>query len=113
MSTYTKVALSGQSAGTSLILSSTGTTIHTAAAGSATAWDEIWLYAANATTSSAQLNLQWGSTSAPQQIICGVSGSSGLLLVAPGLILNNTLAITGYSLPTSAISIFGYVNRIT
>ena len=95
--------------------SSPGTTIHTAVSGTS-GYDEIYLYAANVTGTSATLTIEWGGTTDPDdRIVKGYSipANSALLLIVPGLRLNNGSVVKAYSGTAGAINISGNVNRIT
>ncbi|MHA2404001.1 MAG: hypothetical protein ACXADH_13480 [Candidatus Kariarchaeaceae archaeon] len=114
MTTFTKVILSGSTNGRPINITSTttgGDTVHTA---DSTAIDEVWLYAVNSSISTAKLTIEFGGTTDPDdRIELGVSGESGLVLVAPGLPLTNSLVVTAFSDTTAAINIVGWVNRIS
>lgn len=117
MASYDKKCISGAANGKAVKVAatgSTGTTIHTAPAGT-TSIDEIWLWAVNSSATVPQkLTLEWGETSAPdgnieQTIPC----ESGLVLVVPGLLLQNSLLVTAFSTDANIVTIRGFVNRIT
>lgn len=116
MATFTKVLLSGSTNGKAIKVaatSSTGTTIHTAASGTTTL-DEIWLYAMNTSASGIKLTIEWGETAAPDgNIEITVPGESGLYLIVPGLLLQNSLVVTAFAGSANLITIHGFVNRIT
>ena len=116
MATYTKQKLSGSTNGKGIkvaAVATLGTTIHTAIAG-ATDWDEIWLYAFNSDSASRDLTIEWGGASAPDdQIKCSIPALSGLQLVVPGLLLQNSLVVTAFASLTNVITIHGFVNRIS
>ena len=112
--TFTKYPLSASTNGKGVLVAataSTGTTIHTAVSGTS-AWDEVWLYATNNDTASHNLTLQWGSTSAQDNIQLAVPAQSGMTLVIPGFILQNGLVIYAFSDAANKITIQGYANRI-
>lgn len=114
MATYTKVKLSGSTDGRMIKVAATatlGTTIHTA---HATSLDEIWLYAVNSDTVDRKLTIEYGGATAPDNLIeVTVPAESGLILVCPGLILSNSLAVTAFAATANVIMIGGYVNRIS
>ena len=119
MATYTKVKLSGSTDGRAIKVAATataGTTIH-AGSTTATTYDEIWLYAQNTDTSAVKLTLEWGGTSAPDDLIeLTVPAESGLVLVAPGLIIKGAataLIVRAFAATANVITIHGYVNQIT
>ena len=115
MATYSKRLLSGSTQGKGIKVAATataGTLIHTAVAGTAD-MDEIWVYAYNSHTSAVVLTLEWGGASAPDDnIVLSISSKAGLVLVAPGLLLQNELVLRAFAATTNVITIHGYVNRI-
>ena len=114
MATYTKVILSGSTAGEPIDLSSTSaeTTIHTAANASSTL-DEIWLWAANTTTTNQMLRVQYNSTLATKRAQQTIPAQGGWILVCPGVIMSSGV-ITALSTATASdVHIMGYVNRIS
>ena len=116
MPTLTKRILSGSTTGLSILVAATatpGTLIHTAVAGVAD-MDEIYLYAINTDTVDRKLTLEWGGTTAPNDLIeFTVPGESGLYLIAPGLLLQNGLIVRAFAAAASVVAIHGWVNRIT
>lgn len=119
MASFSKQVLSGSPSAsgkgievTATTMSASATLIHTA---HATALDEIWLYAANQTSTSQTLTIGWGySSDVADTIDIVIPGDAGLILVVPGLILTggNTVRASATNAPDD-ITIFGYVNRIT
>jgi hypothetical protein len=115
MPTFTKTLLSGSTNGASTLIAATsspGTTIHTAQSGTS-GLDEVWLYADNSSTSAVKLTVEFGGTAEKDQIELNIPGESGLVLVVPGLVLNNSLVTRAFAATTNVISISGYVNRIS
>ena len=120
MATFSKVLLSGSTGGRLIKVAATattGTTIH-ATGTSATIEDEIWLYAVNSDTTARKLTIEFGGTTAPDDLIeLTVAAESGLVLVVPGLVLVGTgcaaRTVTAFAATANVISIGGYVNRIT
>lgn len=116
MATFTKTLLSGSTNGKAIKVAATataGTTIHTAVSGTASL-DEVWLYAHNSSASSVKLTLEWGEATAPDgniEINIGADGT-GLVLVAPGILLQNSLVIKAFAGTANVITLTGYVNRI-
>lgn len=116
MATYSKQLLSGSTNGKGILVAATasaGTVIHTAVSGTSSL-DEVWLYAHNTSASSVKLTLEWGGVTAPNdhiEINVGSEGT-GLILVAPGILLQNSLVIRAFAGTASVLNIFGYVNRI-
>lgn len=120
MATFSKQLLSGSTGGRLIKVAATattGTTIH-ATGTSSSIIDEIWLYAVNSDTTNRKLTIEFGGTSAPDDLIeLTVTAESGLVLVVPGLVLAGTgsaaRTVTAFAATANVISIGGYVNRIT
>jgi hypothetical protein len=95
--------------------SSAGTTIHTAASITGdNNYDEIWLWAVNSSATAVKLTVEWGGTTAPDDNIeVTVPPEAGLVIVSPGLILQNGLAVKAFAATTNVILLHGYVNAIT
>lgn len=116
MATYSKRLLSGSTNGKGIKVAATataGTLIHTAVTGTSS-FDEVWLYAHNTSASAVKLTLEWGEATAPDgniEINIGAEGT-GLILIAPGILLQNDLVIRAFAGTANVINIFGYVNRI-
>lgn len=117
MATFTKVLLSGSTNGRGILVAATataGTVVHTAVSGTSSL-DEIWLYAHNTSASAVKLTLEWGGVTAPNdhiEINVGAEGT-GLILVAPGILLQNSLVVRAFAGTANVLNIFGYVNRIS
>jgi len=115
MSTYTKVLLSGSINGKAIKVVATatlGTTIHTATSGTS-AIDEIWLWCQNTTSTAKKLTLEWGEATAPDgNIEVTIPAESGLVLIVPGLLLQNSLVVSAFAETADVLTIHGYVNRI-
>ena len=119
MASYSKLTLSGSTDGRAIKVAATataGTLIHTGST-TATTYDEIWLYAQNTDTTARKLTIEWGGTSAPDDLIeLTVGAESGLVLVAPGLLIkgNSTaLIVRAFAATANVVTIHGYVNRIS
>jgi hypothetical protein len=116
MATYTREFLTGSTNGKAIKVAATatpGTTVHTAIAGTSSK-DEIWLYAVNSSASDVKLTLEWGEATAPDgNIESTISAESGLVLVAPGLMLQNALVVKAFAATGNVITLHGYVNRVT
>lgn len=116
MPTYSKQLLSGSTNGKGIKVAQTataGTLIHTAVSGTSS-FDEIWLYAHNTSSAAVKLTLEWGEATAPDgniEITIGAEGT-GLILVAPGILLQNGLVVRAFAGTANVLNIFGYVNRI-
>ena len=116
MATFTKAILSGSTDGRGIHVNddtTPGVLIHT---GSATAADvhEIWLYATNYDTTARKLTIEWGGATAGGDIIeLTIAAESGLVLVVPGLILQNSMVVKAFAATADVILLTGYVNAIT
>lgn len=118
MAVYSKELLSGSTNGKAIKLTATGTpgtTIHTGSTDT-TITDEVWLYAQNTDTTARKLTIEWGGTAAPDDLIeITIPAESGLVLVAPGLLIKGAataLVVRGFAASANVITIHGYVNRI-
>jgi hypothetical protein len=88
-----------------------GTLIHTA---HATAKDEIYLYAVNTDTVPRKLTIEWGGTTAPDDLIeITIPPESGPICVIPGWVLSGGLVVRAFAAAANVIVINGFVNRIT
>lgn len=92
---------------------SPGTGIHQAVAGT-TSYDELWIYAYNSDTVSREVTIQWGGTTAvDDDIKTQVASKAGLVLLVPGLVLQNGLLVRAYCATINVITLHIFVNRIT
>ncbi len=119
MATYSKIHLSGSTDGKLIKVAQTataGTTIHTGSS-TATTYDEVWLYAVNSDTTDRKLTIEFGGTSAPDDLIeQTITAESGLLLVVPGLVIKGNataLVVRAFAATANVVMVGGYVNRIT
>jgi len=115
MAAITKVLLSGSTNGKAIKVvqtASAGTTIHTAVSG-ATDLDEIWLWAQNSSAGDVKLTLEWGEATAPDgNIEVTIPGEQGLVQVAPGLLLQDSLVVKAFASSANVILIHGFANRL-
>lgn len=107
MATYTKLKLSGSTDGKQIAVGATSTTVHTA---HATALDEIWMWGTNPTAAAIEITIEWGGTTAADNLLVTVPLKSGDLLIIAGKILTNSL-VFGVKASTG-LNVSGYVNRI-
>lgn len=119
MAAFTKTILSQSTDGRGILIAQTatpGTLIHTGST-TTSVLDEIWLYAQNSSTSAVKLTIEWGAATAPNDTIeLFVQGESGLVMVAPGLLIKgnaSALTVRAFAATTNVIAIHGYVNRIS
>lgn len=116
-----KLILSGSTNGRGIKVSaknsgSPGTLIHTGPSVN-TSYDEVWLYAVNSSANSTKLVVEFGGTTAPDDLFeQTIPGESGLYRITSGLILRGNatpLVIRAFQDPIDRFIIFGYVNRIS
>lgn len=114
MSLFSKVQLSGSTSGRNVKVAATatpGTLIHTA---HASALDEIWLWAVNSDASDHKLTIEFGGTTAPDDLVeFTVPAEDGPHLIVPGWILTGGLVVRGFAASANLVLVNGYVNRIT
>jgi len=113
-----KRRLSGSTDGMPIKVAATespGTLIHTAQTGTTDGnYDEIWLYAYNGHTGAVILTIEFGGVTAPDQTIkTALSSNMCLVLVVPGLILQNSKEVRAFSDVANVATISGFVNKIT
>ena len=119
MATFTKQKLSGSTDGKAIKLTGTDSagavTVHTAVAGTTVGtFDEIWLYANNTSASAVKLTVEWGTaTAADGNIELTIAAEAGLVLVVPGLILQNAMVVEAFAATADVILLTGFVNAIT
>jgi hypothetical protein len=118
MATFTKLTLSASTDGRAIKVAATatpGTTIHTGPS-VATTIDEIWLYAMNTDTVARKLTVEWGGTSAPDDLIeILLPAEPGLVLIAPGLLIKGNatpLLVRAFASAANVVTIHGYTHRI-
>lgn len=119
MATFSKTILSGSTDGRAVKVvatASSGTTIHTGSS-TATTLHEVWLYAQNTDTTARKLTVQWGGTTSPDdEIELTIPAESGLVLVAPGLLIKGNatpLVVRAFAATANVVTIHGFVNVIT
>jgi len=114
---FTKAKLSGSTNGKPVKIAATataGTTVHTAVSGTA-AYDEIYLYLTNTSTSAVTVTIEYGAVTDPDGLICkamSLPPSSGPILVIPGLLLNNSLVLAVFASSANVVLATGFVNQI-
>ena len=119
MATFNKAKMSGSTDGLGIKVTGTSTgatvTVHTAVAGTtAGVFDEIWLYANNTSTSAVKLTVEWGTaTAADGNIELTIAAEAGLVLVVPGLILQNAKVVKAFAATADVILLSGFVNAIS
>jgi hypothetical protein len=119
MATYSKLPLSGSTHGRGILIApttnGTAATVHTAEATTTDGLgDNVTIEVANGHTGAVDLNLLWGGTTEPDDLIAlTIPAKAGLVLVTAALFLRNALVVKAYASVASKLSLFGYVDRIT
>ena len=115
---FTKDHLSGSTDGRMIKVAATataGTTIHTGSSDTGI-FHEVWLWAVNSDTSWRKLTIEFGSTSAPDDLIeCYLAPEDGLKLIVPGLVIQGNatpLVVRAFASSANVVMIAGYVNVI-
>ena len=118
MATFAKIPLSGSTDGKPILVddaATPGKTIHTSSSSSGTT-DEVWLYAMNTGSAAVKLTIEWGGATAGFLIEQTIPAESGLVLVAPGLLMKgnaSTWTCAAFAANATDVNITGYVNRIS
>ena len=112
-----KNKLSGSTDGRGILIAAVataGTLLHTARSGTAeNEFDEIWLWVVNSDTVAKKLTIEFGGTTAPNDLIeVTIPPESGLYPVIPGLILQNACVVRAFAATTNLLVAYGYVNRL-
>jgi hypothetical protein len=100
MATFSRLLLSGSTNGRNIPVAATstpGTAIHTAVSGTSS-FDEVYLWAANVTATTATLTVEWGGVTDPGDHMVksySISPNSGPVPIAVGQVLNNGLSGEG------------------
>ena len=114
---FNKTDLSGSTDGRGVKVVATataGTLIHTAVAGTtANTFDEIWLWAVNSDTTARKLTIEFGGTTAPDDLIeVTIPPESGLFQIVPGLVLQNGAVVRAFAATANVVMIHGFTNEI-
>lgn len=90
-----------------------GTLIHTAVSGTSS-YDEVWLWAANNDTQARELTIEWGGTTSPDDLVkVSLPAKGGLVLVVPGVRIQNGLAIRAFASAANVVNVACNVNRVS
>lgn len=117
MSQLAKRKLSGSTDGRQIKVVATatpGTLIHTSVTGVVPGtWDEIWLWGCNSSAAVVGVQVQLGGTTNPDDLIgVNIPPTAGLMLLLPGLILQNGTIVRVFAGTANVIMVSGYVNAI-
>lgn len=114
MATYGKQIPSGTTNGRLVqvtAVATPGTLIHTAVAG-ASDIDEVYLYAVNTDATDREVTIEYGGVGALNEIPVTVRARAGLVMIVPGLTLQNSLVIRAFAAVANVINVGVFVNRI-
>lgn len=107
----TKELLSGSTSGRPIPVTQTATPgdlIHTADASDT---DEVWIYAVNTSGGTRALTIEFGGVTSGDQLTASLETNTGLVLIAPGLVLTAGLTVRAFA-DAAGVNIVGWVNRI-
>lgn len=91
----------------------TGTTIHTAVAGTtAGTFDLVTLYALNTHTADVVLTVEFGGTSTDNNIAMTIPFKSGLFMICDQMPLQNAKVITAFAATANVIMLYGWVTPV-
>tara|TARA_R110000824_G_scaffold8173_2_gene37022 strand:+ start:5964 stop:6326 length:363 start_codon:yes stop_codon:yes gene_type:complete len=119
MATFTKQELSGSTDGRGIKVTGTATgasvTVHTAQSGTGdNNYDEVFIYANNSHTAGILVTIEFGGVTDPDDLIeVSVPAQQGLMLIVPGLVLQNSLIVKAWASVANQVSIFGFCNKVT
>jgi hypothetical protein len=117
MASFSKTEWSASADGRGIRVAATstpGTLIHTAGAVTGDDnFDEVYLWAVNSSTAAVKLTIEFGGVVIPDDLIeQTIAAESGLVLVLPGLVLQNALLVRAYAATTNVVIVHGFVNKI-
>jgi hypothetical protein len=113
--TLDKFPLSGSTNGRAIKIAATGspgTLIHTAQSGTS-GHSELWLYAFNSNTLGCTLTMEWGGTSSDDRTTITLPPGETDVIISPGFILNNGLAVHIYAATANVVFVKGWEVRKT
>lgn len=113
MAIFSKLLLSNSVSGQQIIVNATGsvagTLLHTS---TVAGLDEIWLYATNINTGTANLTILWGGSGSGNFTQQQIYPQNGRQVIFDGALLQGGLNVSAFSNISGVINIDGYVNRI-
>ena len=115
MATFDPEPLSGSTNGRLIqvaAVATPGTLIHAAVAGVAD-WDKVWLFAVNTDITDRELTIEYGGVGAANEIPVTLRARAGLILIVPGMNLQNGLVIRAFAAAANVVNVGGFINRIT
>jgi hypothetical protein len=112
---YKKRKLSGSTDGRGIKVAATaspGTLVHTALGSiAANEWDEVFLRVVNTSASAVKLTVEWGGTTADDQVEISIPAESGFTEVIPGHVLQNAAEVRTFAATANVLIVHGFVNR--
>lgn len=112
---YKKRKLSASADGRGIAIAATatpGTLVHQATASTAAnEWDEVFINAINTSATAVKLTIEWGGTTANDQVEITIPPEAGFTQVIPGHVLQNTREVRAFAASANVIVLHGYVNR--
>jgi hypothetical protein len=113
---YRTRALSASSQGRGIKVAATaspGTLVHQALSSvAANEWDAVTLRAVNTSASPVKLTVEWGGTTAPDDLIeITIPAESGFVEVVPGHILQGGATVRAFAATADVIVLHGFVRR--
>ena len=85
--------------------------VHTAVAGT-TSHDVIWIWAMNTSASDVTVTVEWGGTTAVDDIVTVSVPASSKYLLIDGWVLRNGLTVRMFASAANVVSIYGYVQNV-
>ena len=112
---YKKRKLSASIDGRGIAVAATatpGTLVHQATVSTAAnEWDEVFINAINTSASTVKLTIEWGGTTANDQVEITIQPEAGVTQVIPGHVLQNNREVRAFAASANTIILHGYVNR--
>ncbi len=117
MATASKGKLSASTDGKGIKIAATataGTLLHTATSSTTNVWDEVWIWIFNSDTVVRNVTIEFGGATAPDfNIVQQVPSQCGLVLVVPGLVLQNATTVRAFGSAANVLTANGFVNTVT
>ncbi len=112
---FKKRKLSASADGRGIVVAATatpGTLVHQATASTAAnEWDEVFIRGVNTSASAVKLTIEWGGTTANDQVEITIPAEAGFSEVIPGHVLQNNREVRAFAASANVIVLHGYVNR--
>lgn len=112
---FKKRKLSASADGRGIVIATTatpGTLVHQATdSKAANEWDEVFIDAINTSASAVKLTIEWGGTTANDQVEITIPAEAGFTRVISGNVLQNAREVRAFAATANVIVLHGYVNR--